>query len=157
MIDDVVRACEAMSKGNGYHYDYDGVVLGEYLWEAEDSHETPTVQVFVVPILEGSAHGGERTSTMFRLEDQVHVKVHIKSKSGDAVRPALRVRADLEKALFVDRNRGVGAGGAGRPQTLLEGVEFLYYSADGKETLGASVDAMFRIRWDHASGDQTNS
>jgi hypothetical protein len=156
LIEDLVRTLKDMSVANGYHFDYDGVELGKYVWEAEDYHGTPRIQVFVNPVNEGGAFGGERATSRFRLEDQVHAMVHLKSDDGNVVYKALRVRADLHKAFFVDRNQGAGAGGNGRPNTFHEGTEFFYYSEDGRKILGATVDATFRIRWDHTSGDQTS-
>ncbi len=153
LLDDAVKALELMSKARGYHLDYQGVRLSAWTWDAEQFHGNPIVQVFLRPS-EEEGLGAERAYNRFRHEDELHAMVHLKAGADwDVVRPMCRVRADLHKALLADRNRGQLLG---KPNTFHVDTDFEYYNADGKERIGGTVDARFKIRWEHDTGNMAS-
>lgn len=161
IFDNAMKALEAMGRESGYHRDYRGVVGMPIAPQLEPDLENPWVQCIIGEVVRQLATGNEIMYDSHRHRQAFFVRVSVppvmRILSGRQIRdltmPIWEVRADIHKALFVDRTRG----SSGYCTTYYIGPEAPeYFGIDVGEAVevgGVTVIEKYAIEWSHSTGD----
>lgn len=157
--EDFKASLEAMTPERGYHYDYGRVEEdADVPWDqAAGAFDAPPISMmYAGESGQDETSGGETATQRFRRLDGITVSVPIKDREGLHSRKALRVRADLHKALMATTTAQVTAGGGDRARG--SGGRSTTYEARttyaGNQD-GGVLGVTYYLRWDHVSGDMT--
>lgn len=156
--EDVKASLEGMAQERGYHHDYGRVEEdADIAWDSAADYEVPPISMMYAGEAEGDAvTGGEMATQRFRRHDGIVVSVPVKDRQGQHSRRAMRMRADLHKALMATTAAQVAAGGGDRARG--SGGRSTTYEARtayaGNQD-GGVLSVTFYVRWDHVSGDMT--
>lgn len=157
--EDFKKSLGGMRPERGYHYDYGRVEEdADINWDAAaGAFDAPPISMmYAGEAGQHETHGGEMATQRFRRYDGIVVSVPIKDREGQHSRKALRVRADLHKALLATTAAQITAGGGDRARGS-GGRSTTYESRtsyQGNQD-GGVLGVTFYLRWDHVSGDMT--
>lgn len=154
--DDLLADLDLMSKANGYHHDYQPAVQGIASYESETDYAVPCPYLSWGgdPGGQGDGAGGERPGRP-RYDEQFMVSVSIKAEDGDHEGMAMRVVADVYKAL-------IGGSPTRRERGQLRVVTFARGrvwdpDTEGGGTRGGALAMPFSVRWEHVRGDMSSA